>query len=382
MTLAFLIYSWFPWGGQQRDCLRIARACTQRGHRVRVYTMKWQGEVPDDIELRHVPVNAWSRPRLYQRYRDRVRRALAEEPVDCVLGFARMPGLDVYFAADPCFADKAFHERSRLYRLTPRCRHLLAWERAVFGGEADTEVLLLSAQQRERYLAWYPDSAKRLHLLPPGLDPARRPPAAPERDRIRRQVRRSLGLGEARNLVLQVGAGLAVKGVDRALRAIAALPPDIRTMTSYVVIGSDRPGRFLRLAQRLGIGDQCLFLGGREDVQHFLLAANLLLHPAYRESAGHVLLEAAINGLPVLTTDTCGYADHVLEAGAGEVIPSPFRQQDLDRRLQWMLSSRADQRRWRENGLRYGSDERLYRMPETVVDHLEQRARRAGVGEA
>lgn len=383
MNLAFLIHAWFPWGGQQRDFLRIARACHERGHTLRVYTMKWEGEPPPWLDIRHVPVKAMTRHRLYQRFSARVEQALQQEPVDCVVGFSRMPGLDVYFAADPCFADKVRYERPRIYRLTPRCRHFLAFEQAVFGRDSHTRVLLVSPQQRERYLAWYPDSRQRLELLPPGLSEERRPPSgAEEREHVREELRRALGLGEAHHLLLQVGSGFRIKGVDRALRAVAALPPETRDLTRYIVLGRDRPDRFLRLARRLGISDNCLFPGGRDDVQRFMLGADLLLHPAYRESAGHALLEAVINGLPVLTTDTCGYAFHVRQAQAGEVCASPFEQQELNRRLRRMLADRSARRRWSGNGLRYGRDEDLYRMPEAAADCIERCAaqRREGAG--
>ena len=38
MQLAFCLYKFFPFGGLQRDFLRIALACQARGHAIRVYT--------------------------------------------------------------------------------------------------------------------------------------------------------------------------------------------------------------------------------------------------------------------------------------------------------------------------------------------------------
>ena len=35
-TLAFCLYRYFPYGGLQRDMLRIALACRQRGHKIAV----------------------------------------------------------------------------------------------------------------------------------------------------------------------------------------------------------------------------------------------------------------------------------------------------------------------------------------------------------
>ncbi len=190
------------------------------------------------------------------------------------------------------------------------------------------------------------------------------------RESSRQELRREFGLGEHDLVVLQIGSGFVVKGVDRSLRAIAALPLAVRERVSYFIVGQDKTARFERLAVQLGIASQCRFLGGRDDVPRFLFGSDLLLHPAYSESAGYVLLEATIAGLPVLTTDTCGYAFHITRAGSGEVCASPFQQEDLNARLLHMLTS-GDRDSWRSNGIRYGQNEDLYSMPETTVDIIE-----------
>ena len=45
--------------------------------------------------------------------------------------------------------------------------------------------------------------------------------------------------------------------------------------------------------------------------------ADLLIHPAYNENTGTVLLEALVAGLPVLVSAVCGYAHYIAEADAG-----------------------------------------------------------------
>lgn len=84
-----------------------------------------------------------------------------------------------------------------------------------------------------------------------------------------------------------------------------------------------------------------------------------------------MLLEAAIVGLPVLTTASCGYAFHILEAGAGLVCAEPFDQAELNRNLRSMLTS-GDRAVWRSNGIAYGRQEMLYAMPKVAVDYLEK----------
>jgi UDP-glucose:(heptosyl)LPS alpha-1,3-glucosyltransferase len=110
---------------------------------------------------------------------------------------------------------------------------------------------------------------------------------------------------------------------------------------------------------------------GRDDIPRFLQSADLLLHPAYAESAGYVLLEATVAGLPVLTTATCGYAFHVEKACAGLVCAEPFSQRELNERLVAMLSSPDDRLQWHRNGLAYGQQDSLFSMPGVAADLIE-----------
>lgn len=170
-------------------------------------------------------------------------------------------------------------------------------------------------------------------------------------------------------LLLLVGSGFRVKGLDRAITSLAGLP-SLPSRTRLVVIGQNRSGEFELLARRLDVGDRVHFLGGRDDVPDWLLAADLLLHPAYSEAAGMILLEALAAGLSVLTTDTCGYAGHVVNAGTGVVLPSSFSQEACNRALAEMLASEKNST-WRTNGPAYAAREDLY--------SCHERAGRAGI---
>jgi UDP-glucose:(heptosyl)LPS alpha-1,3-glucosyltransferase len=190
-----------------------------------------------------------------------VQADLAADPVDGVIGFNRMPGLDVYFAADPCFADKARQGRPWWYRLTPRYRHFRAWERAVFDPAAATEILLISATEQHKFEHCYHTPGRRLHLLPPGVSRDRRAP--PDAAAIRQQAREKLGLVDSEYTLLMVGSGFITKGLDRAIAALARLQaqrPDQRMC--LLVAGQDRERPFRLLARRLGVAQQLRFLGG------------------------------------------------------------------------------------------------------------------------
>ena len=131
MRLAFLLYKYFPYGGMQRDFRRFVEEVQRRGHHCRLYYISWQGDGIPGAELRHVPVRAATNYRRNERFLDWVQRDLAADPVDGIIGFNKMPGLDVYYAADSCYLHKALNERGRLYRRGHRFRHFAAYEEAI-----------------------------------------------------------------------------------------------------------------------------------------------------------------------------------------------------------------------------------------------------------
>lgn len=368
MNFCFLIYNYFPFGGQQRDFLRIAKSCVARGHKVKVYTLRWQGEMPPELDVSLVPVKSASRLKLYKLFSDWIGQRLQSESYDLVLGFNKMPHLDVYFAADSCFADKAENQRGAYYKYTPRYRHFMDFEKAVFGSGSKTRVFTLSPPQQQAYIHYYPDCESRLYPVPPGIGEDRQ---VEKRDPVlRKSIRDELSVGDDEKLLLQVGSGFKIKGVDRALHALASLPESTRKQCRYVLVGQGKPSRFLRLARKLGLAQQVQVLYGRDDIPRFFAGADLMLHPAYQESAGYTLLEAVIAGLPVLTTASCGYAFHIQQAQAGEVCAEPFNQDELNQRLLSMLN-KLDQADWSDNGLAYGKNPELYALGETATDLLE-----------
>lgn len=366
MQLAFCLYKYFPFGGLQRDFLRIALACQARGHAIRVYTLSWQGEVPAGFEVVTVPVRALTNARRYEKFSAWVGRDLAQRPAERVVGFNKMPGLDVYFAADPCYEEKAQTLRNPLYRLSGRYRHFAAYERAVFAPESRTEILMISQVQQPFFEKHYATPKSRFHLLPPGIARDRRAP--PEAPAIRAAFRAEFGLSHDDLLLLQIGSGFKTKGLDRSLQALAHLPEDLRGRTRLIAIGQDEPSQFQRMAAGLGLAGQVDILAGRDDIPRFLLGADLLVHPAYNENTGTVLLEALVAGLPVLCSAVCGYAHYIDEAAGGRVIPEPFAQATLDGFLQEMLVDRAQRAVWQRNALAWAESADIYSNAERAAE--------------
>jgi UDP-glucose:(heptosyl)LPS alpha-1,3-glucosyltransferase len=331
-----------------------------------VYTLHWEGAIPDGFDVQVAPVKACFNHRRNEKFTAWIKADLERAPPDRVIGFNKMPGLDVYYAADPCYEEKARSLRTFFYRRSARYRHFSEYERAVFDLRSKTEILMISAAEQPIFVKYYNTPPERFHLLPPGISRDRRAP--PDASKIRAAFRGEFGLGDDHLLIMQIGSGFKTKGLDRALKAVASLPGELRRRARLIAVGQDNPAPFLRLIEKLGLADRATILKGRDDIPRFLLGADLLIHPAYNENTGTILLEAMAAGLPVLTTDVCGYAHHIAKAEAGRVLPSPFAQDALDGQLAAMLADDEARRAWSRNGLDYADRTDLYSMPKCAAD--------------
>ncbi len=368
MQLAFCLFKYFPYGGLQRDFLKIARECHARGHSIRVYTAKWEGEKPEQFEIIRVPQAGLSSPSKNRSFVDFIKQHIKQFPVDYLIGFNKIPGLDCYFAADGCFVAKAKEQKNRAYRFSRRFRHFCEYERAVFDKDSKTEILMISEPQVAVYQNAYETGINRFHLLPPGITRDR---AAPDNaTQIRQRFRTEFEIAEDEWLWLMVGSGFKTKGVDRSLKALKALPDHLKSKTKLFVVGQDNPATFMKMAKRFGIQHQVRFFEGRDDIPEFLLGADILIHPAYHENAGMILLEAIVSGLPVIVTDNCGYANYIDKAGAGLLVSSPFDQQELNQKVQSMMN-RERISDWQKNALTFSENADLYSMPIVATDIIE-----------
>lgn len=368
MIIAFCLYKYFPFGGLQRDFMRIARTVAGRGHQVRVYTQSWQGECPEEFELIVVPVRKRTNHGRNAEYYQWVTAHLAQHPVARVVGFNKMPGLDLYYAADVCYAEKVAQEKGFFYRLTSRYRHYAAFERATFEQGKKTQLLMLTDKQIADFQRHYHTEPERFHILPPGIYPDRKySQQIPDSRHIYREKNR---IGADQNFVLQVGSDFNRKGVARTIEAIAALPDAVRQDTLLFVVGQDKPGPFATLAAKLGIKENVHFFAGRSDVAELMAAADLLVHPAKQEAAGIVLLEAVAAGLPVIVTEVCGYAPYIANARCGVVINEPFSQAALNKTLADALSTPSRLSEWAANARHYADTQDLYSLPEKVADMI------------
>ncbi|MDQ8727733.1 glycosyltransferase family 4 protein [Bradyrhizobium sp. LHD-71] len=353
MKLALAIVRLFPHGGLQRDCMAIARLLGAQGHQVTILTSRLEGDVGGDLDVETLPVRAWTNHGRNAAFSKALARRCTGK-FDRIIGFDKLEGLDLLYCADP---PVALRYRRRLSRVLPRERTLTLLERACFSREATTRLLLLSEPQADAYRSAWQTQAERITLLPPTVKAERRNPEL-RTDGTRKRLREEMSVAANDTVWLAIGHQLRVKGIDRTLEALGAFP-DARLVIAGVTADSKAGRRLLRLAGRHGVRDRVRPAGIREDIPELMAAADLLVHPARTETTGTVILEAIVNGLPVAASAACGYAEHIVRANAGLVLPEPFSQAAYISGLREAKPSSL-RKQWSANGVRYGETVDLY----------------------
>lgn len=165
-------------------------------------------------------------------------------------------------------------------------------------------------------------AGERVHLLYHGLDLARFPP--PPEARERRD-----GADPDRPVrIITVGRAVEKKGFDDLLDALANLPERCHWRLVHVGSGPLVPALKSR-AERLGIADRITWRGGQAQsaVIAALREADLFVLPSKPASGGdrdglpNVLMEAATQSLPLVSTRFAGVPEFVVEDVVGLLVP-------------------------------------------------------------
>lgn len=179
-------------------------------------------------------------------------------------------------------------------------------------------------------------SAKRMQIIPNGVDNQRFRPTRSLRER--EEIRRQLGLGLGDEVILFVGFVSPRKGVDLL---IAAWPEIIRRrpQARLLLVGPRCEGptptlspvssdqafidKIDQMIMRSSSPERVVFTGEVSNVEAYMQAADVFVLPSRREGMGNVVAEAMATGLPCVLTPYEGLPAEFGKPGREFLLASP-----------------------------------------------------------
>ncbi|HKV23436.1 MAG TPA: glycosyltransferase family 4 protein [Candidatus Acidoferrum sp.] len=214
---------------------------------------------------------------------------------------------------------------------------LLAWmERSVY---SDKEITLVAVSRRTCEMLKSRFRRRDALVVPNGVDTFHFSSIA--RTALREEARKRRNLSGEDCVLLFIGNDWRIKGLQTVLEAMASLPA---AGLRLLIAGNDVAAPFRQNADRLGIGNRCLWEQSRPDVIDYYAASDIYVSPSCEDSFGLPVAEAMACGLPVITSALAGVSECVQDGVDGFVIQNPRNAGMLSEILR-KLSENPDLRR-------------------------------------
>jgi UDP-glucose:(heptosyl)LPS alpha-1,3-glucosyltransferase len=202
-------------------------------------------------------------------------------------------------------------------RLNGKRREFAAVEKRLLKDANSPSVLCLSKYIQEAVQRNYCLPANKLLSLFNAVDLQKFDPTL--RPDARQQVRKRLSIGSDRIVALMIAQDFERKGLPQAIAALQSTDPRL----VLLVVGKEKPMRYVRLAARWGLLDRVFFAGPTNDPYSFYKAADLFVLPTWHDPCSLVVLESLAMGVPVISTVFNGACDIMADGVQGIVLDRP-----------------------------------------------------------
>lgn len=167
------------------------------------------------------------------------------------------------------------------------------------------------------------------------------------RGAYRNQIRAKYGIPQDALVFGDIGSIRRDKGSNELMEAFRQLNnSNAWLMLVGDIYEEDSPDKeLLSWAQAC---ERVVFTGRVMDVERYVAAFDLIVHPSYREGFGMVLQEAGAMGVPYITTDIPGPSEFGIEGVTGLLVKKA-NEQDLERKMEYFLQCPSTIREMSEN---------------------------------
>lgn len=368
MNIALIMHELLVEGGGERQCVSLARALSQQGHQVVVYTSAYDPvncfpEICKDITVIALGRGLWPRlrkPFFLRGYLD-MRRLIRKvtRPHDiwnphhwpaqwaAVWLKRKLGGAVLWMCNDvPNFYEKSRESKSGGMISRMALRFFYLYDR---GQNRKVDLtMFLSNWAESEFKKIY---SGRTCVVRSGADPKRFSPGGD-----RQKIRNRFGYQPDEFVLLWLGIFMPHRRLQDAIEAISR--PVLRdAKVRLLLAGSGRtyPEYFSslqELAAKLGVEDKVIFAGKVEDdeVRDFYCACDAFLFPNENQTWGLAVLEAMACGSPVLVSQ--GAAVHEVLTDGENAVLFPARKPDtLAQKIHYLVNQPQERNRIAQAGM-------------------------------
>lgn len=133
-------------------------------------------------------------------------------------------------------------------------------------------------------------------------------------------LREDLDIKKDEKVVIHISNFRSVKRIPDLIRAFAKIVEKVPAKLLLVGEGPEVP-RIRRLVDMLGVTENVIFTGKRDDLPELLSFSDVMVLPSEKEAFGLVLLEGFACGVPAVGTKAGGIPEVIEEGINGHIVP-------------------------------------------------------------
>lgn len=337
--IVLFIRTFSEYGGVEYNCFRFYHYLKKKGVDVKVVCGENRSGFydPDIAELGLMRPGRLLKTLSFYLKSAALLKQVPEQTV--TFAYGKVAGCDIFRTGGGSHLDymiqslKGFNRFGRYRKVLSRLIRPVNWivpllERRIFHPDTKTLFIAISSYVAEEIIGRFQLDSGRVKIIPNGVDFDVFD--FDKRGEVAGSLRQRHTLSPEAMVIGFCSTNFERKGLRYIIESLPHLPKNCH----LIVAGDRRPGRYLRLAKRLGVGKQVLFLGKVSNMPEFYGALDVLCHPSFHDTFGSVVAEALAMGVPVVITRDVGAKDivkagengYVLEELSGPAVAEAIRK--------------------------------------------------------
>lgn len=219
------------------------------------------------------------------------------------------------------------------------------------------KIICVSDYIKVPFLKMFPDAVLKVETAYDGITQIEETP-----EEMLVKFRKEFGILTSNKVVGTVGRITRWKAQDYFLEAVSILVkkyPDLKIMVvGDCVEGTDKEykesGKFKEelkeIVLKFGLSSNVIFTGFRKDACHIIKLFDVFVLPSIEEPFGMVLLEAMVQGVPIVATNAGGVPEIILDGKEGVLVP-PRQPQKMADAIEKIMTNKEAAKNLARNGL-------------------------------